>query len=306
MNVRIVSREGRTADESRWLDVRSGLVERRFELGRAAADAYPDLARVGATPLLTSERWSPTEPLPLEDLRLELTTAPQRPEVDGTEGDQLTRPLRQNGAPYATYAHALRELDGRRFENRGTYRLMDADLRAARMRFGLGRYADGLDVGEAAGHEFAATNLSAATTLGAAATQPIRAAVGDPRDLGRRPANLAISMLTMRREPSTRAATCLLHWRDPRKVGHAGGLYQVLPVGMFQASGEEPWNVDNDFSLWRSMTREFAEELLGRDEHYDNVEAPIDYADWPFAARLDAARGRGSLRVYCLGLGWIR
>lgn len=23
-----------------------------------------------------------------------------------------------------------------------------------------------------------------------------------------------------------------LHWRDPAKVGHAGGLYQVLPVGV--------------------------------------------------------------------------
>ena len=97
--------------------------------------------------------------------------------------------------------------------------------------------------------------------------------------------------------------TFLLHRRDVAAVGHAGGLYQVVPVGIFQPASDEPWNVDNDFSLWRCMVREFAEELLGEAEDHGAARAPIDYDSWPFAARLTDALRTGQLRAYCLGLG---
>lgn len=292
-------REELSPSEAEWLAVRRHLLARRYELGRTAADAYPSIPRVPGTPLLTAAHWLPAEPLPLNDLRLRLTTAPVPPGVDGGEGDEITRPTRRDRRQYPTYAHAMRELEGRRFQNRGTYRLLDADLQTGEMRLGLGRYADGLDVGEAAGHEFAATDLWPDRSP----RMPLRRAVGDPRDLTGRPANVAISALTLRRDTATGSASFLLHWRDPSKVGHAGGLYQVVPVGMFQASGEEPWNVDNDFSLWRCLTREYAEELLGEAEDYDNANGPIDYAAWPFAADLNAAKWSGTVRAYCLGLG---
>ena len=54
--------------------------------------------------------------------------------------------------------------------------------------------------------------------------------------------NLAISTLTLRLDRASGRASFLLHWRDPAKVGHAGGLYQVIPVGVFQPSGEAGWN----------------------------------------------------------------
>jgi hypothetical protein len=34
-----------------------------------------------------------------------------------------------------------------------------------------------------------------------------------------------------------------LHHRDATKVGHAGGMIQVIPVGIFQPAGPEPGNV---------------------------------------------------------------
>jgi hypothetical protein len=55
---------------------------------------------------------------------------------------------------------------------------------------------------------------------------------------------------------------------------------------------------DRDFDLWRSMVREYSEELLGSAELYD-----VDYANWPFALKLDAAREAAACRPYCLGLG---
>ena len=112
----------------------------------------------------------------------------------------------------------------------------------------------------------------------------------------------AISTLTLRREPSG-AASFLLHWRDPAKVTHAGGLRQVIPVGIFQPADNNPASEQNDLNLWRSMVREFSEELLGTTEDYRRLGTPLGYDRWPFYRNLSAAREAGRLRVYCLGVG---
>ena len=166
--------------------------------------------------------------------------------------------------------------------------------------FGLGRYFDGIDTGEAAAHEFAAVQLG----LLSPDQQRVRVAIGDPCDPSRRPTNFAISTLALRYDRATGAATFLLHRRDPQKVGHAGGLYQVLPTGVFQAAGEAEWNLRNDFDVWRSMIREYAEELLGGSEDYGAERAPIDYGAWPFAAAMTHGLVEGSSRAHVLGLGF--
>ncbi|HEY0935500.1 MAG TPA: hypothetical protein VGD91_17360, partial [Trebonia sp.] len=99
------------------------------------------------------------------------------------------------------------------------------------------------------------------------------------------------------------SATFPLHYRRPGQVGHAGGLYTVLPVGVFQPSGEARWNEANDFSLWRGLLREYAEELLGADEDHGSERAPIDYAGWPLARAMTSGLAGGRVRAWCLGLG---
>ena len=78
-------------------------------------------------------------------------------------------------------------------------------------------------------------------------------------------------------------------------------MYQVIPVGVFQPSGEASWHEREDFSLWRCMLREFDEELRGTPEEYGA--GPVDYDSWPFARHMAAALDRGQVRVWCLGLG---
>jgi hypothetical protein len=114
---------------------------------------------------------------------------------------------------------------------------------------------------------------------------------------------MAIAALTLRYDRATRTASFPLHFRDPARVSHAGGMIQVIPVGIFQPSGEAAWNEANDFDLWRAMVREYAEELLGEDEDHGSETSPIDYDRWPLAVRMSAARDAGRIRAYCLGLG---
>jgi hypothetical protein len=281
-----------TAGQRDWLRVRSYLAEHRHELTAAAARDFPAGQRVAGTPLLAAPGWLPAAPVPLRDLTLELTAAASGPAGREDAGPGPWLPERPDGTRYQSYSEALRDLDAPAvLENRVTYRLTAARLTpAARLAFGPGRYFDGIDTGEAAAHEYAAARLGYRTA-------GLRARIGDPCDLRRRPANLAVSTLTLRLDEATGRASFPLHWRDPALVGHAGGLYQVVPVGVFQPSGRGGWQ--RDFSLWRGMLREFAEELAG----YPEQPAEADYQSWPFARELTGALDRGQVRVWCLGLG---
>jgi hypothetical protein len=276
-----------TSSEQDWLRVRSYLREHRYDLAVDAAEDYPADRRVAGTPLLAAPGWLPAEPIPLHDVVTEFAPAGD-PDLLPAYG-AAPRPERADGTRYPRYSDAMRELAPPAvFENRLTYRLTEADL--PRLAFARGRYFDGVDTGEAAGHEYAATRLGRRPA-------GLRALIADPCDLRRRPANLAISTLTLRFDQATGRASFLLHWRDPAKVGHAGGLHQVIPVGVFQPSGEAAWT--SDFSLWRCMVREFAEELAGHPED----SGPVDHDSWPFARQMTAALDAGQIRVWCLGLG---
>ncbi|MFE7802905.1 hypothetical protein [Nocardia sp. NPDC057440] len=288
-----------TASERTWLEVRTYMREHRSWLDTVAVESYPNIGRVAETPLLTRQEWIPPVPLRLEEIDLELVST-RLDEAGARLDGSSCLPTRDSGEPYTTYAEAVAEIAAPTvFENRPTYRLLGADLTTSPpiLRFGLGTYFDSINVGEAAAHEFALAQR------GHAVAASVREAISDPCDPAQRPINLAISTLTIRREPETGAKSFLLHWRDPRKVGHAGGMYQVVPVGIFQPSGYANWNIGNDFSLWHNMVRELAEELRGDTEDHGSENAPIDYAAWPFASRLDQARREGTLAVYCLGLG---
>ena len=243
---------GLTASQRDWLQDREHLRRDRHELGQRAVELYPDTTRVAGTPLLTRPEWLPTEPIPLDAINLAF--APDVPFVGLAGNDPAgvgVRPARADGSRYPTYSAAMAELAAPSvLENRSTYRLLSADLSGAcgRLAFGRGSYFDGIDLREAAAHEYAAAHLDGSAL-------PLRTAIGDPCDPARRPMNLAISALTIRHDRATGGATFLLHWRDPAKVGHAGGLHMVVPVGIFHASSDEPWNERNDFSLWRCLLR---------------------------------------------------
>jgi hypothetical protein len=326
-------------DAGEWRRVRAYLQEHRHELSASAAACYPAADRAEGTSLLTRPTWLPASPLPLDSVRLTWLASgtpapaggtPARPAPGGSgPGDArpggpgpgragpdaaawdaaaaAVLPSHPDGRPYRCYSAAVADLAAPAiFENRRTYRLAGADLAGpgagagaggpqGSMAFAPGSFFQGYDVGPALAHEHAAA------VLGGLDREDLRALAGDPRDLARRPANLAISTLTLR--AGTAAATFPLHWRDPARVGHAGGLFQVVPVGIFQAADDGPASQAQDFDLWRGMTREFAEELLGTPEEYGPAGTAVDYRAWPFARQLSAARDGGAVRPWVLGLG---
>jgi hypothetical protein len=185
------------------------------------------------------------------------------------------------------------------FEDRPCYGLVgvDVDGGGVRLSFGPGRYFDTINTCEAVAHELAEARR--ANSFGVP-DLPFRLLIGDPCDLNRRPVNVAISALTIR--GSAAEASFVLHRRDSRKVAHGGGLYQVMPVGVFQPTGPGEVNRANDFELWRSLAREYSEEFLGEPEHRGE-DGPLDYEDWPLFRALMEGREAGAVTAHWLGLG---
>ena len=302
--------------QQEWLRARAYLNGHRHELGHAAAGLYPPSRQVAGTRLLAGPGWLPEAPVPLEQVTLSWTPGCPDRVVDGTEPlATAALPLRETAGRFGCYAAALGALDRPGiFEDRACYRLLEVSAApgAASLGFGEGRYFEVINVGEAVAHEYAAAILAS----GEAARPPrlddlpLRALVGDPADLGRRGVMTAIATLVLRAPgPGGRDAdagadpSMILHWRDPARVASGGGLYQVAPVGIFQPSHDAEWNQANDFSLWRCIVRELAEELLGAGEDYHSDVAPIDYERWPLQANLAQARRAGRLRLFWLGVG---
>lgn len=289
-----------------WRLVRRFLNESRFALTRRLLAERPPAHLVPDTPLLARSSWLPSKPVPLEQVGLRWQDEAPTAVITGDEPElDHVRPRRTDGTQYRLYAEAVRDLaKPRLFENRGCYRLLDVQTGpdGPMLTFGRGQYFDVMNICEAAAHEYAAVALAEPERVPAAAT-PFRNAISDPTDLGRRPVVAATSTLVIRHDRAAGTAEFVLHWRDPEKVASGGGLYQVIPVGMFQASHDAPWNEAHDFDLWRVILRELSEELLGESEDYGSDQAPIDYDSWPLNKMLTAARDAGTLRLFWLGLG---
>ena len=301
----------RTASEKRWLRLAGSLNRDRYNLAVRAAAGFPPELRLAGTPLLAPPAWRPPAPVPLESIRLEFRPDAPPPDVpDVAALAPYALPERADGTGYLRYSDVVAALAAPAvFENRPTYRLVEADLAGAvaevgaraeagpRLAFARGRFFGGIDDSGPAGLEYAAAER------GVAPGHPYRAALGGPAGLARRSASMATSALTLRHDRVTGTATFPLHYRDPGQVSHADGLYQVIPVGVFQPSGEAPWNEANDFSLWRGLLREYAEELLGAEEDHGSEHAPIDYPAWPLSKAMTDALADGRIRAWCLGLG---
>jgi transcriptional regulator with XRE-family HTH domain len=295
---------GTSQDE--WRTVRRYLNHHRNDLAQLATALYPPESRINRTPLIAPKSWLPPEPVDLADVGL--TWVPDAPPLRVTGGEpetQPVRPMRVPGHQYDRYTSAIRYLDSPSlFENRPSYRLLGVAWTGTTgaMRFGLATYFDKLDISEAVGHELAQLRLH---TDGDVSLRdlPFRSLIGDPFDLQRRAVLPAITTLTLRRTRSRSSVSFLLHWRDPRKVATAAGLYDVIPAGEFQPSSIAPHDLSNDFDIWRNIVREYSEELLGTPEHDGSRSAPIDYDSWPFYRRLGRARQDGKLSAVCLGAG---
>ncbi len=290
------------ASQRTWRLTRDYLNHHRISLARAAAQLYPQPYRLG-NGLLARPGWMWNEPVDLADIGLEWSDEVAPPTVSGTGADtEHLRPLADGGSTFGTYTRAMRDLDRPTlFENRLSFRMLattHSEQDGSRLTFGHTTYFDALDVCESVAHETAAAMLGGGLSWPAL---PFRRRIGDPFDLGRRVTLPSINTLTIRHDQAR--ASFMLHRRSAGSVATAGGVYHVLPAGVFQPSGISPCHHETDFDLWRNIMRELSEELLGNAEHDGSSSSLIDYNDDEPFRSLQQARRSGCVRVWYFGMG---
>ena len=296
-------------DQADWKRVREQLGGSRRALAVLAEQLYPEYRVPGLenTGVITHPSWLPPEPIPLHQVVLDRLEDAGEPAITGSEREsELVRPLASRTHRYKRYSHALRDLaPPRLFENRLCFRLLDVDWSrpTEQLRFGSMGFFDAIDTNEAVAHEAALHHGRSSADGRYELSRPswrglsFRKRMGDPFDLGRRPLMGAIGTLMIRAGESP---SLVLHQRDGASVAGGGSMLHLLPAGIFQPSSVMPDSIANDFSLWRNIQRECAEELLGHAE-YDGTGRPIDYDGEPFSS-MDVALSSGALRIYCLGV----
>jgi transcriptional regulator with XRE-family HTH domain len=297
-------------DQLRWCETRVALGRNRRALAVAAERLYPDAVVPGLerTGVLAAPAWIPPAPVPLGSVVLDLDGHSPPPVITGSEPESCdVRPLASAEHRYQRYSHAVRDLASPRlFENRLCFRVVGVDWTSpvVRFQFGMMGFFDSIDTNEALAHKMALHHLvkngSSDISVGRPSWRRLsfRKLVGDPFGLARRPLMGAIGTLTIRGGESP---SMVLHQRDGGRVAGGGSMVHLLPAGIFQPSSVLPEAIAVDFSIWRNIQREYAEELLGHDE-YDGSGRPIEYeAAEPFA-KMDAALSAGRIRVYYLGL----
>ena len=120
----------RTPSEAAWLRVSAYRDRERYALAVRAAADYPPGLRVAGTPLLAPPAWRLPAPVPLDGVRLEFRPDAPRPDVpDLAALAPGALPLRADGTRYRRYSDVIAALAAPAvFENRPTYRLIQADL----------------------------------------------------------------------------------------------------------------------------------------------------------------------------------
>lgn len=296
-------------DQADWKRVREQLGGSRRALAVLAEQLYPEYRVPGLenTGVIAHPSWLPPEPIPLQQVVLERLEDAGEPAITGSEREsELVRPLAWPTHRYKRYSHAVRDLaPPRLFENRLCFRLLNVDWTRSseQLRFGSMGFFDAIDTNEAVAHETALhhgrTGADRSYQLGQASWRRLsfRRHIGNPFDLARRPLMGAIGTLMIRAGESP---SMVLHQRDGASVAGGGRMLHLLPAGIFQPSSVLPDSIADDFSIWRNIQRECAEELLGHAE-YDGTGRPIDYEVEPFAA-MDRALFEGELRIYFLGV----
>ncbi|MEU3274505.1 helix-turn-helix transcriptional regulator [Saccharomonospora sp. NPDC006951] len=290
--------------QQRWKSVRRVLNENRAVLGDLASELYPQAHCIPNTTVLTQPSWLPAEPVELGNVDLHWRTdVLPKPSITGQIPEsESSRPLAADGDRYRRYSSALRDLARPRLlDNRISYRLLDVDWTGGKgnLEFGYTSYFEVLDIGESVGHEFAEAWINNGRKRPSMAHLRLRRHIVNPFDLLARPMLPSINTLTIRRDPID-GHRMYLHRRDSKAVAAAGGMFHVIPAGVFQPAALAPQHQANDFSIWRNIQREYSEEFLGNPEHDGNSVEPIDYeSDEPFQSFKEARRS-GDFRVYAM------
>jgi hypothetical protein len=296
----IALRANRTARRAASFDAVWDYVDsHQADLRLLAWSTSPVAWRSEVVPMLVRTGWLLDQPIPLERVTLKWQTEVFQDAGGGKRWFGL--PLNDSIGGYHSYSKALTARAGKnQLFNGLIYRPVDVKVtpRGLQLTFTKGRYFDYLDTSEVLAFELGARLHSHKSNP---ADGPRRRAVTDPCDLSLRATSFGVNTLTIRKDVSGQHGF-FMHKRSGSNVVNESDLIHVVPAGEFTPSDVSYEAIGADFSLWRNVMREYAEEFLNKEEAYGQGGQPLDYDNDPPYAQLSAAKQNGGLHISVFGV----
>jgi hypothetical protein len=265
----------RAANKASSFDNVRGYIEAHpANLRTIAWSASAPAWRSETVPLLVRPGWLQDQPIPLD--RVALKWQPSLREGSAEPRRRLHWQVAGSFAGHSTYSKALVARAGKsQMFNGIVYRPVSVEVtrEGLQLAFTEGRYFDYLDSSEVLAYELGARILA---HKGDPAGGARRHSVTDPFDLASRPTSLGVNTLTIRKGIDGKHGF-FMHKRNGPYVVNESDLIHVVPAGEFTPSDISYEAIRDDFSIWRNIMREYAEEFLNKEEAYGRGGQPIDY-----------------------------
>lgn len=267
----------------------------------AKKDTSIDAHLIEDVPLLTKAEWLPDDPIDISKVKISLDKT-YKDDVSKNTTSKLTKllPFCDDKSRFDYYSGAIKALDcPTYFSNNKSYRLIklnSADKNNPEMVFAYSKYFEHINIGETLGYEYAKAKRFSKKT-----NKLYRNQLGDPFALDNRHVLPGIITLTIRQTPGAESSF-FMHKRGANDVAVGMNTYNVIPAGEFQPSTSSITGEDKDFYFWNNIMREYSEEFLNYEEHYNENGIPVNYSKPPFDA-FNKALNEGKARCYYLGFG---
>lgn len=258
----------------------------------SASATHPSfLKSTSKVPLFYREEWLPNTPVDLQNVRLSFLPDPEK------RIELKVHTLPYHGATrISTYADAIEQFDRpTTFENNLHYRLIGIDQDHLSYSERKYNYFDKINFGEFLVYELAVNCLGKKSGRKSTNRKRLLQHLRGPSDFV---IFSGICTLTMIFDGSV--LRIVMHKRGKKETAYAMGTYHVIPAGEFQPSCRALNAFGDDFNLWKSIMREYAEELLNMPEHDGNSMVQFNYETEPFIS-LERERQHGNIKVFYLG-----
>jgi hypothetical protein len=285
------SRAGQlVAIRDQYINLGRKFLDKREALARFAKDFYREIDETPGWPLIAKKEWRLDRPIEIEEAST----------IDRFEPSATYDPPQPLPGLNARYSQIRRMLAPRSILpfNGDCYRLADIDMNydgRAIFTYGPCSYFDYYDTCEIHALKMAA--------LGDGDASSITTGVFD---LGRKASVPGVNTLTifLNYKPVglSPGNYFLLHRRSSKTV-QAGNTVHVVPSGQHQPS-QAHFGLDDDISIWRTMVREFCEEIYGVPEAHGLRTAAGDQLLSPVFRRIvDPLFRSNASRTFLLGVG---
>lgn len=275
---------------SDFKSVRSEIKNRRKQFQNTAIQEYNKRSErrmiiQNKLPLLTMGGWILSEPREMNDTVLELCS-------------DISPVLINNQTeigPYKCFSDAISDLDKpKKMDRNKQYRLLKIEPDKLTFSQEVYDYFDKINVGNFLVYEYANHVINRGPSK-------IYDKVLNGLDQPYKSIVLAgVNTLTLLK--SGTRLRFIMHFRG-KDLGSSEGTYHVIPAGEFQPSCQAAISFEEDFSLWKNIMRESAEELLCEEEYDGNSGVPFNYQKEPYLT-LEKERLSGNIKLFYFGVGY--